>query len=153
MPRDRRLVHNGRWHVIDHGLHRKLGWGDLSLEDLDEVRSQLRGGLFLAIREAANFDPLGDERWGHYDRMGVHDPTLTPSDVAAQVQFAVSAEAGLLEHLPTEAAVTGTPTSRPRTTSVMRYISTADLAGVIAAHGLSVTGAQPCDNSKQRPTA
>lgn len=133
-------MHNGRWHVLEAGLHHKVGWGDLSLDDLDDIRRQLHGGLFLALREAANFDPLGDERWGHYDRMGVPDPTLTPTEVAAQVQFAVSAEAGVLEHLPTEAGATGTPVSRPGARSVVRYISTQDLADLLAAHGLRVNG-------------
>lgn len=135
LPREARLVHNGRWHLLSHGAHRKLGWGDLSLADLVDVRAQLRGGLFVVVREAANFDPLGDERWGHYDRMAVPDPTLAAADIAAQALFVVSVEAGVLERGWDDATVTGTPAAHPDAPIVLRYITTSDLATLIAAHG------------------
>ena len=145
LPRSVRLVHNGRWHLLADGVHSKVGWGDLSLADLVDMRKQLRGGLFVVVREAANFDPLGDERWGHYDRMGVPDPTLTAADMAAQALFVVSAEAGVLERAWDDATVTGTPAVQADAPFALQFITTSDLAALVSAHGLLL------DSSARRP--
>lgn len=91
--RDRRVVKNGRWYVVDeHGL-RRVGWGDVTIEDLHSVHRDLGLAAFLVVQEHPAGSSAPGSPWRWYDRP---DPTPGPSlqDVCDQSLVAVLAEGG-----------------------------------------------------------
>lgn len=91
--RDKCVLKNGRWYLIDTAGHQRIGWGDLSDDDLRHIHTVLAGALFIGVLESPNHSRGSDYQWEWYDRP---DPTPGPTlhDVCAAAGVAVLAEGG-----------------------------------------------------------
>lgn len=93
--RDVRVVKNARWYLVDHDGVAKVGWGDLSLDDINAVATRLTSTeAFVVLPES----PGGGQHpphaatdrvtgWCWYDRPDCRDVTV--ADVVESARFAI----------------------------------------------------------------
>lgn len=93
--RDIRIVKNARWYLVDSDGATKVGWGDLSLDDLEAVATRLTPTeAFIVLPES----PSGGQHpphavtdraagWCWYDRPDCRDVTM--ADVIESARFAI----------------------------------------------------------------
>jgi hypothetical protein len=91
--RDRRVVKNGRWYLVDAEGFQPVGWGDVSIEDLHSVHRDLGPSAFLVVQEHPTGSSAPGSPWRWYNGP---DPTPGPSlrDVCDRSLVAVLAEGG-----------------------------------------------------------
>jgi len=76
-------VHNGGWY---NAQGEKLGWGDLSIEDVQNIRDGLeKGEAFIVLGEHDSF-------WEHVEQIGTIGSlsTVKPTEAAPGVDFVLS---------------------------------------------------------------
>lgn len=83
-----RAAKNARWYLIDGDGPSRLGWGDVSFDDLDLVHGDLNGAVFVVVRSNPLSARSPGSPWLWYDQPDP-DPGPALEDICEAASFAV----------------------------------------------------------------
>jgi hypothetical protein len=88
-----RAAKNARWYLIDTRGSSKVGWGDLSFDDLDLVHGDLTSAVFVAVRSNPLRSNNPESPWLWYDRPDP-EPGPTIEEICEAAHLAVLPDVG-----------------------------------------------------------